>query len=155
AFATALLLALVPLRIMPPGLAFVLFALGTALLALSSFGREFGLKTFSLILAQPLERRRIWRIKIRLLAIAMGVVFLAWCMGWRMFHPMSLFYPDGHRAYILGLMPFEPEALVGLIVVIVAFAGGLWTTLLFRQMVSAFWFCALIPAVIQMIVLAS
>src|SRR5205807_3744628 len=79
AFATALLLAFVPLWFMPAGLAVVLFGLGTVLLALSPFGREFGLKTFPLILAQPLERRRIWRIKIGLLTLAMAAVFFAWC----------------------------------------------------------------------------
>jgi hypothetical protein len=29
-----------------------------------------------------------------------------------------------------------------------AFAGGLWTTLLFRQMVTAFWFALLVPMVL-------
>jgi len=45
------------------------FFFGTVILALSSLGREFALRTLPLQLAQPLERSRIWWTKIRVLAI--------------------------------------------------------------------------------------
>ena len=37
------------------------FALGAMLLGLAPYGQECGLGTFSLLLAQPVCRRRIWR----------------------------------------------------------------------------------------------
>jgi hypothetical protein len=41
---------------------------------------------------------------------------------------------------------------VGLLAVTVIFAGGLWTTLVFRQMVAAFWITVLVPGFIVSIV---
>ena len=38
--------------------------------ALSSFGQEFSLGTFSTLLAQPAERSRIWRLKLGVLIVA-------------------------------------------------------------------------------------
>src|SRR6266699_2813972 len=63
------------LRLLLPAYAMAL------LLAMSSFGREFGLNTFPLILAQPMERTRIWWTKVAVLAGAMTTVFAAWCLS--------------------------------------------------------------------------
>jgi len=87
AYGMALLLAIVPVllwpmnRDNPVAIALFSFLFGTVMLALSSFGREFGLQTFPLILAQPLERTRIWRTKVAVLAAAMTTVFAAWCFS--------------------------------------------------------------------------
>ena len=71
AFIMALLLASIPNWLLPlesnkaPNASTpYLFCLGVVFLALSSFGREFGLHTFPLMLVQPLERSRIWWGKI-------------------------------------------------------------------------------------------
>src|SRR5512146_378921 len=87
AYGAALLLATVPVLLLPrspgstlPALAFYAFCFGAVMLALSSFGREFSLKTFPLILAQPLERGRIWWTKVGLLGTAMATVLTAWCL---------------------------------------------------------------------------
>ena len=49
---------------------------GLTLLALSSFGREFQLGTFSSYLAQPAPRTHLWRIKIGVLFAGMALVFV-------------------------------------------------------------------------------
>ena len=83
AYGVALLLAIVPVWLLPYDLNnaddFVVlsFLFGVVMLALSPFGREFGLHTFPLILAQPLERTRIWWTKVAVLAVAMTTVFAA------------------------------------------------------------------------------
>lgn len=147
AYGMALLLALTPV-LLPVGkddnalaLIISLFAFGVVMLALSSFGREFSLRTFPMILAQPMERRRMWWTKIVVLVAAMATLFAVWCLSClRWFNP---------HPYGLGL--FETQAMGGMIVV-VAISGALWTTILLRQVMAAFWFTALIPATIMMLV---
>src|SRR5579863_10091277 len=55
----------------------VAFFLGLIILTVDSFGREFSLGTFQSLMAQPIERQRIWRTKIVLLLVAVGLVTLA------------------------------------------------------------------------------
>ena len=47
--------------------------------ALNSFGSEFSSGTFSLLLAQPVPRARIWWTKTLLLAVAVLLVWFVWC----------------------------------------------------------------------------
>ncbi|MGA2662174.1 MAG: hypothetical protein ABSH34_32240, partial [Verrucomicrobiota bacterium] len=75
AYGLALVLAIVPVWLLPEvtgnaaaGVYVFPFWFGAMMLALSAFGREFGLGTFPLILVQPLERNRIWRTKTAVLA---------------------------------------------------------------------------------------
>lgn len=145
AYGMALVLAAVPVWLMsldandsPAALAILPFAFGTAMLALSSFGREFGLRTFALTLAQPLERVRIWRTKTTLLAGAMATVWGVWCLSCA----ARIHSGAGYSVWL---------AISGAATV-VTLAGGLWTTLLLRQMAAAFWFTFLIPAAIVMVV---
>lgn len=144
AYAMALLLAVVPVWVLPadghnsPAAAALFpFSFGAVMLALSTFGREFGLKTFPLMLAQPLERTRIWRTKIVVLAAAMGTVWCAWLLSCAVrAHPGM-----GHPFW------WETVTIAGT-AVLVALTGGLWTTLLLRQVTAAFWFTVLVPATI-------
>jgi len=145
AYVLALLLAIVPVWLLSksnspgytPAEAFVpAFWFGAMMLALSAFGREFSLNTFPLILAQPLERHRIWRTKIAVLAGAMASAFAAWCLACTVFMPWM-------RGDEFGQM-----LAIGGTAVIVTFAGGLWTTLLLRQAAAAFWFTILVPGAI-------
>lgn len=145
AYGMALVLAVIPVWLFPEvnqpvaDSAIGPIWLGAVLLALSAFGREFGLKTFPLLLAQPLERRRIWWTKTGVLAGAMATVLIAWylsCATWA--------YVGPERAVSLDML------IVGGTAAVVAFTGGLWTTLLLRQVVAAFWFTMLVPGAILM-----
>src|SRR5262245_59513206 len=88
AFASAFLLAALPGRLLPsdfggPGpLGFGAFCFGAIMLALSPFGREFGLNTFTLILAQPSARTRIWWTKTAVLATALVTVLVVWWLSY-------------------------------------------------------------------------
>lgn len=150
AYVVALVLAIVPVGLLycfpntsPIALAFYPFCLGCALLAVSAFGREFGLHTFALILAQPLARPRLWWTKVAVLALAMTTLLAVW---W--FTCFTFAHP--------GTWSMQPLTLsMGLAVAVVTFAGGLWTTLLLRQVTAAFWFTLLIPLAIVGIIEAA
>ncbi len=106
------------------------------MLTLDSFGREISAGTFSQLLSQPIPRERIWRTKTLLLAVAVALVVVAWCLS------------------VAYLSPLAPEARAAdrrdcfklvISIAIAAYAGGLWTVLLLRQVAAAFWFTVLIP----------
>ena len=168
AYVLALLLAIVPVWLLPkvpgytPAEPFELpFWIGAMMLGLAAFGREFSLGTFPLILAQPLERDRIWKTKIAVLAGAMASAFVVWgltcavcirpgtvragiehalAMGQR--PPMPL------ASDIMGRTEFLEMLAAGATMGIFTFAGGLWTTLLLRQAAAAFWVTILVPGAI-------
>jgi ABC-type transport system involved in multi-copper enzyme maturation permease subunit len=144
AYAAALLLALLPVWLLPSDQqhnpqvdAIYPLSFGAVLLALSSFGREFGLGTFGLLLAQPLERNRIWWTKVAVLTVALTTILVGWWLSCAL---RLLFVSEASR---------WPESLVlGGTALFAMLASGLWTTLLFRQTSYAFWFSILIPGVI-------
>ena len=91
AWGTAMLLAAVPpwfaSEYPPDGvITFAgLFAWGGAIiLTVSSFGQEFSLGTFSLLLVQPLKRRRLWIVKTSVLAVAAAIVLVVFCLSCEM-----------------------------------------------------------------------
>ena len=108
---------------------------------LNSFGGEFSAGTFSLLLAQPASRRRIWRTKTLLLAAAVLSVWLTWCISYSVQGPMRT------AGWYSSREVWLPSALL----VLALYSGGLWTVLLFRQVAAAFWFTVLIPAALFMI----
>ena len=140
AFAGALTLAILPVWIVPydrwnPSvLPNYLYLLGTVLLALSSFGREIGLKTLSFMLAQPLERARIWWTKIIVLAVFGALVYDGWWLSGSL---RSILRPALS-------MPLDELAVFGLMAVVFV-AGGLWMTLWLRHTVAAFLLSLIIP----------
>jgi ABC-type transport system involved in multi-copper enzyme maturation permease subunit/alpha-tubulin suppressor-like RCC1 family protein len=144
AYGMALVLAVIPVWLLgtfdnqPVADTIWLFWLGAVLLALSTFGREFGLNTFPLLLAQPLERRRIWWTKTVVLAGAMATVLAAWYLSCA-----ACVYVGPDRTGSPDMLILVGTAAV------VAFTGGLWTTLLLRQGVAAFWFTMLVPGAIM------
>src|SRR6266581_182478 len=150
AYAMALLLAIVPIWLVPgdPGAATIFsFCFGAVILAVSSLGREFGLRTFPLLLAQPLERSRIWWTKISVLAVAMITVMAAWLLSITFAR-----FAFGHSFGLeLGRSLAEGVLLIGAGATMVSFSGGLWSTLLLRQIIAAFWFTILIPLAILVI----
>lgn len=104
------------------------------LLGLTSFGREIYTHTFSLLLAQPRRRTDLWRTKIKVLLVAVGLLYLFLVLVNQNFIPAD----DRGAA----------TALLGLAFVVAAVSGGLWTTLLLRQVIAAFWVSLLIPFVV-------
>ena len=120
------------------GLALPCYWLAILFLGLSSFGQEMSCGTFGLLLSQPEKRERFWRIKAGLLALASlsawGVfIGCCWMAGrqslWRLVDPSSL----AQNAAISGLLT------------LLAFAGGLWSTLLLRELATAFFGTVLVP----------
>jgi len=110
------------------------FCFAALLLGLSSFGREFSSGCFSLLLTQPTPRLRVWRTKVALLTTGACSVFFLWvlfCFAWSADVSASDFWQE-----LLG------GGLLGFAFVV----GGLWTTLLFRQVAAAFWISLLTPA---------
>jgi ABC-2 family transporter protein len=138
----AVLLALPPICTRSDdGIPVFLLFMGMAMLALTSIGRETSLNTFSLLLAQPMERARIWKIKLSVLAAAFLVVFAVWRLA------IIFSFKD------YGGSEADPEAsaavlIAGSLVLVSAFTGGLWATLLLRQIAGAFWLTLLVPAVL-------
>jgi len=117
------------------------FFFGMVLLAVDSFGREFSLGTFSSLMAQPMERRQVWRTKLAVLLAAAALIFAAYFISCE----LRLLRPVGENE-----MPFDPKgfaevmAISGM-VLLVALTGGLWTALLLRQISAALWIAWLAP----------
>jgi hypothetical protein len=126
---------------------------GTILLAVDCFGREFSLGTFSGLMSQPIERGRIWRTKITLLFSSSALIFLGYFISCKLLVQHALQLPEPNvNAAILGPDFFRAIAGGG-IAMLIALAGGLWTTLLLRQISAAFWITFLIPLGSLMVVI--
>jgi ABC-type transport system involved in multi-copper enzyme maturation permease subunit len=115
------------------------FGLGILFLSVASFGQEFSFKTFSLLLSQPVPRRRIWLVKIAILAVAFVSVLLALFVCYKIYFYLRPVYN----------IPFPIDILT--IYGLVILSGGLWATLLLRQMTGAFWFAILVPAFLMLV----
>src|SRR5439155_9981809 len=94
AWAAALVLAVAPVWFIPvndlvgwqyqgTAMACYAFAFGAILLGVAPYGQECGLGTFSLLLAQPVSRRRIWRVKMVVAAGALVLVLTALAVSYR------------------------------------------------------------------------
>lgn len=121
----------------------LLFALGVLPLGLASFGQEFSSGTFAILLSQPAERLRIWRTKINILALAflsvwLVAVILSLCQYYYFSDEMGLSVADMRDYKKIAPMYFTLAALA-------AFSGGLWSTLLLRQITTAFWLTLIFP----------
>jgi len=121
---------------------------GILLLAVGSFGREFSLGTFASLMVQPMDRRQVWHTKITLLLVAAGLVFCANFIScqWRLHLAItdrdSLWNGFNSRFIIEDS---RIAMLASFILLFVALTGGLWTTLLLRQMAAAFWITLMVP----------
>ena len=114
---------------------------GLTILALTTMGREASLNTFSMMLAQPAERMRIWQTKLSVLVAAFLIVFAVWLAAFCIaFIHSNVDASDRENSYNL----FIAICLIGT----ATFTGGLWTTLLLRQLAGAFWLTLLVPVVL-------
>lgn len=148
AWITAMLLVLSPLMLgrliddnEPAGVTNMLtmfgVAIGSVVLGLAGMGRELASRTFSLVLTQPRPRQEFWRAKLGILALSL--IPFALFLGL----VSQRFVPQGDRLEM---------ALIWLLTVCVAVTGGMWTTLLFRQIIAAFWISLLLPIAILFLV---
>lgn len=118
---------------------FVIFAAGVLAVSLASFGLEMSMGTFPSLLAQPRPRFAIWQTKIALLTVTLGILLVAAIL-------VEQIQPLWTSPWIVsdrGTLSRPVSILV--LLTVTAFASGLWTTILFRQIVAAFWFAVLIP----------
>jgi alpha-tubulin suppressor-like RCC1 family protein len=114
---------------------------GLTIMALTTIGRETSLNTFSMLLAQPTERLRIWQTKLSVLAVAFLIVLGVWLAAFGIaFINSNVDASDQASSYNL----FITICLIAT----ATFTGGLWTTLLLRQIAGAFWLTLLVPAVL-------
>jgi ABC-type transport system involved in multi-copper enzyme maturation permease subunit len=120
---------------------------GMIILAVDSLGRECNIGTFQLLLSQPVERLQIWRTKIMVLFSAAVLVFAAYyaTCGLR----LHLAITDSHSIWHINpkliVHDFSNAMFASGAVLFVALTGGLWTTLLLRQVAAAFWITLLTP----------
>lgn len=122
---------------------FVFF--GMILLAVDSFGREFNLGTFTSLMSQPIERRQIWRTKIALLGSATALIYLAYFISCDSLLHLARNDPGQYISSIMLGQSFRHATLNSCLALFIALAGGLWTTILLRQISAAFWITFLVP----------
>ncbi len=138
------------------------FGFGLVLLGLAPFGQEFGLGTFSNLLAQPAQRNRIWWTKLLLILAAALLVLLALIISIHLRFDSLLAtvaqrIEEDTRAHYLWDLDYQKSLLknlhshafwwIGIAAAAVGVSGGLWASLLFRQIGAALWFSLLVPAV--------
>jgi hypothetical protein len=139
----ALLLALIQAITRPYDFYVVmLLFVGMTMMALTTIGREISLNTFSAMLAQPAERTRIWQIKLSVLAVVFLITFGVWLLAYGVaFFNSTMDEAEIKNSYNL----FITVCLIAT----ATFTGGLWTTLLLRQLAAAFWLTLLVPATLS------
>jgi hypothetical protein len=113
------------------------FGGGAFLLGLAPFGQEFNFRTFNLLLVQPQLRHRLFFLKTATAAIAMLAVWLALYLSCQF-----------RFAGVATAQPVEEWLAAAALVAVVAFSGGLWTTLLFRQITAALLFTLFTPLIL-------
>jgi hypothetical protein len=140
-WSVAMLLALVQAVTRPYDFYIVcLMFIGLTIMALTSIGREASLNTFSFMLAQPAERMRIWQTKLSVLAIAFLTVLASW---------LVCFFIAGSHGFATNHYGDYNLFITICLIATATFTGGLWTTLLLRQIAGAFWLTLLVPAVLS------
>ncbi len=179
-WAVAMALAIVPIWLawpigpenfptQPGYLIYAPFAIGVLLLSLTPFGQELNWGTFSILLAQPVSRAQLWRLKTGLVGVAVLLVTVGFCLSVNLrvdaFMAAAksttwaeLFSRPGGDPQLQNWIDQTcREALINSVLVgglgaVAGFAGGLWTTLLFRQVSAAFWFTLLVPLGLYLLV---
>jgi ABC-type transport system involved in multi-copper enzyme maturation permease subunit/alpha-tubulin suppressor-like RCC1 family protein len=132
-----------------------IFFFGIIILAVGSFGREFSLVTFQSLLSQPIDRRQLWRTKITVLIFATALILFAYFASCDLRLHSALMEADSVWHYnreIIG-NDFNNSMFASGAAMLVALAGGLWTTLLLRQIAAAFWITFLVPAGLLMLIM--
>ena len=177
-WAIAMFLAVAPSIILPrplyvSGLEQIIFwpfGFGAVLLGLAPFGQEFSLGTFSLLMAQPADRRRIWATKTSFVMLGGLLMLVAFALALHFRIDLSLKdFTEGvarrnwpspdmqsdnsvRANQLWNSLEFWKACRLGALVIFVAITGASWTTLLFRQTGAALWFAILIPTAISILI---
>jgi len=131
----------------------VAFFLGLIILTVDAFGREFSLGTFQSLMSQPIERQKIWRTKITLLMLAVGLITLAYFASCGLRVHQAILASDSPWRFNSSVIrsDFHNAMLASAALLLVALTGGLWTSLLLRQTASAFWVTFLLPVTMMLL----
>jgi len=118
------------------------FDLAVLFLGMTPFGQEMSCGTFGLLLSQPEKRQRFWKIKAGLLALAMLSAWAVFVLcGWL---SRQFFFYDFYFDSFTGM------AVGSGVATLVAFSSGLWSTLLLRDLTTAFFAAVVAPAALLM-----
>lgn len=122
-----------------------LYVMGCVTVACQTFGQELGAPSAAMLLAQPISRRRLWGIKMGVLAVALASVATVMVMATVVLLRVEL-WPmlSGQPAQNIRGEVFALWALI-LLVPICAFCTTPWLTLLLRQAIGAEVFALAIP----------
>jgi hypothetical protein len=124
------------------GLSLPCFGLALVFLGLTTLGKEMSWGTFGLLLSQPEKRERFWSVKVGLLQ---GAVLSAWAVfafcWW-------LCYRHADQWFLSNFGSFADMAGATGLLALLAFSGGLWSTLLLRDVMTAFFAAVLVPSAI-------
>lgn len=112
------------------------FVLGIPLLATLPFGNEFQHRTFSLLLAQPVDRMQIWRDKIRVTLVVVSSAILVFCL-WFL---VPSFQPDPNELAFVAAW------------VAATLASATFWTLFARSIVGGFVLNVAMPCLIYFVV---
>ena len=124
---------------------------GMVIIGVDSFGGEFTRNTFLSLMAQPVERRTIWRTKMTVLAAAAGIIFVAYVISYALWLHRAVSTEHAVSwAMARGWSDWGIWVAGSLMAMLIALSGGLWVSLLLRQASAAFWITFLIPLAILM-----
>lgn len=129
---------------------------GMVILAVDSFGREFSAGTFSPLMSQPMERRQIWRTKIAILIFATALIAIVYFIGSEFLFHRALkisIWSGSKLGDVIVAGNFRNAMINSGVALLIALTGGLWTTLLLRQIAAAFWITFLVPLGILMAIM--
>ncbi len=125
-------------------LSYFCLAAAVLMLALTSFGYEFTAKTFSLFLSQPVSRQTLWRIKTIVLAFGLLIV-----VGLHLLTLSLVLHSFAHAAPPVIVNGELHDAFrVVPIIALIGCAGGLWTTLVFRNIAAALSVTIIAPVIV-------
>ena len=110
---------------------------GILILCATSFGREFSLGTFSSLLAQPVPRRQYWVTKVGVLLAALVSVLVIYFL---VLVALRVVFAEDNA----------PTAGMAGLYLLAAIAGGLWLSLLVRQMIAVVWLIFLVPLLLSL-----
>ncbi len=117
------------------GFVLVLFIGFCGLIGASAFGSEMDARTMLSLLAQPVSRRQLWYEKMRVLAVALGLIYAVTLGCVLVMHEGMLVHP-----YILW-----PTAASLFLVVVAAFCTSPFLTLMTRNLIGGAVFSYLLP----------
>ncbi len=108
-------------------------------LGLTTFGQELGGETLSQLLAMPAARQRLLAAKFSVLGIAVLSLWLITVLIARTGSSESVILNQSGGIGGFAVVPL-----------LVTVSGGLWATLLFRQVSTAFWVAVLLPLLLRL-----